>query len=375
MIHQIQIQNFRSIRDVTVDLEPVMVFVGKSGSGKTNFVSAVRFLRDYLKFGQQVYNQGYNYQLCRCLTNPAGPIQFQVRFSLPGFKDQFCYLLKLEAQRLLEESLRYGDKTVFVQGSDNANRPAWKNPPALVSVPEPGPVALGRLAGIEEAVVAHTALSSSIGVYSFPYGVLSAQAGNRQQGVANGLADDGGNYLDVMAEIARNLYKSDTRKSIAAILRRVNATVTTVDLNDIHSPQKVVVGHRAPQDKILPIDLSQESDGFRRFYAHLLAIYQEPAKQTLVFEEPENGIYPGAFALLAGEFQATPGDDRGQVLLTTHSPSLLDSFKPDQIRVVELDDLETRIGPLAKDQMDSVKEQLVRAGELLTDVAPPRREE
>ena len=48
MIHQIRIQNFKSLRDVTVDLSPVTVFVGKSGTGKTNFASAIRFLRDYL---------------------------------------------------------------------------------------------------------------------------------------------------------------------------------------------------------------------------------------------------------------------------------------------------------------------------------------
>ncbi len=374
MIHQIQIQNFRSIRNVTVDLEPVTVFVGKSGSGKTNFVSAVRFLREYLKLGQQVFSQRYPYQVCRCLTNPGGPLEFQVRFSLPGFKDQFHYLLKLDQQRILAESLKYGNKTVFAQVLNNVQQLVWTNAPALVPTPDPGPLALGRLPGIEEAVVAHTALSTSIGVYAFPHHVLSTQGVFIQQQVAAGLADDGSNYLSVMADIARNLYKSETRRAVAASLKRVNATVTTVDLNDIHNPQYAVVGHRAPQDKTLVIELSQESDGFRRFYAHLLAIYQEPPRQALIFEEPENGIYPGALSLLAEEFQATPGDGRGQVLLTTHSPALLDKFSPEQIRVVELVDLETRIGPLAREQVESLKEQLLRAGELLT-VDPARREE
>jgi len=51
MIHCIRIQNFKSLRDVTVDLSPVTVFIGKSGTGKTNFASAIRFLRDYLASG------------------------------------------------------------------------------------------------------------------------------------------------------------------------------------------------------------------------------------------------------------------------------------------------------------------------------------
>ena len=48
MIHRIQIKNFKSIGDVTIDLTPVTVFVGRSGVGKSNLVSALRFLRDLL---------------------------------------------------------------------------------------------------------------------------------------------------------------------------------------------------------------------------------------------------------------------------------------------------------------------------------------
>src|SRR5580704_436854 len=48
MIKQIRIQNFRSLVDVTVDLDPLTVLIGRSGTGKSNFVQAIRFLRDLL---------------------------------------------------------------------------------------------------------------------------------------------------------------------------------------------------------------------------------------------------------------------------------------------------------------------------------------
>jgi predicted ATPase len=146
-----------------------------------------------------------------------------------------------------------------------------------------------------------------------------------------------------------------------------------VELDSLQNPQKAFVGHSF-LEKTLTLELGQESDGFRRFYAHLLALYQKPSKQTLIFEEPENGIYPGALSLLADEFKAAPESGRGQVLLTTHSPALLDHFSADQIRVVELVDLETKIGPLAEDQKESLQEELLHAGELLT-VDPARRQE
>ncbi|MEZ6088218.1 MAG: AAA family ATPase [Pirellulaceae bacterium] len=49
MIHEIRIQNFKSIQDVTVEFSDVTVLVGRSGTGKSNFVEAVRFLRDLLR--------------------------------------------------------------------------------------------------------------------------------------------------------------------------------------------------------------------------------------------------------------------------------------------------------------------------------------
>ena len=167
-----------------------------------------------------------------------------------------------------------------------------------------------------------------------------------------------------------NLQDLKVRKSIVAALQRVNPSISSVELDDIQNPSKVVVGHRF-DGKTLALDLSQESDGFRRFYAHLLAIYQRPPKQTLIFEHPEDGIHPGALSLLAEEFKAAPDAGHGQVILTTHSPKLLDHFDVDQIRVVELAGLETRIGLISAEQKEAIRDRLLEPGELLT-VDPAR---
>jgi predicted ATPase len=169
-----------------------------------------------------------------------------------------------------------------------------------------------------------------------------------------------------------NLQDLNVRTSIVATLQRLNPTISAVELDSIQNPASVIVGHKLG-DKTLPLTLAQESSGFRRFYAHLLALYQLPPKQTLIFEEPENGIYPGALSLLADEFKAAPVAGRGQVILTTHSPRLLDHFAADDIRVVDLDGLATRIGRMAPEQREALEEQLLQAGELLT-VDPARIE-
>ncbi len=373
MIHQIRIQNFKSLRDVTVDLSPVTVFVGRSGTGKTNFTSAIRFLRDYLGGGPSSVAQ--QFQNCMCATKPSEILEFQVVFSVPELPERFEYALQIRKhnKNVQMEFLKYGEQTIFKQGLSSGSTLIWEVKPRLLPVPDPGPLALGRLPGLEEAVVAHTALTAGIGVYIFPYDVLSSNPSS--QDGALGFADKGDNYLGVLKAITRDLQKGiAVKKAIVATLKRINETIVSVELDSHQTPKKAIVAHRFGDNKKLTLDLGQESDGFRRFYAHLLALYQMPPKQTLVFEEPENGIYPGALELLADEFRAAPDADRGQVLLTTHSPALLDHFSVEQIRVVDLVDLETRIGPLAEEQREAIQEQLLHPGELLT-VDPARRAE
>ena len=217
-------------------------------------------------------------------------------------------------------------------------------------------------------MIAFTALTSGIGCYVFSDRVLCQPVKENQR--TWGLADDAANFLDTLREVVSNLQELNVRKSIVAALQRVNPSISSVELNDIQNPSKVVVGHKF-DGKTLALDLSQESDGFRRFYAHLLAIYQRPPKQTLIFEHPEDGIHPGALSLLAEEFKAAPEAGHGQVILTTHSPKLLDHFDVEQIRVVELDGLETRIGLISDEQKDAIRDKLLEPGELLT-VDPAR---
>ena len=195
---------------------------------------------------------------------------------------------------------------------------------------------------------------------------------NLWQGIP-GLWDNAGNYLNTMRSIIQDFTRPEVRKGLLASVRSVNPSIASVELDSLTNPTRAVVGHDV-SGRVLELSLEQESDGVRRFYAHLLALYQTPSKLTLIFEEPENAIFPGALSLLADEFKAAPRQNRGQVLLTTHSPGLLDAFDVDDIRVVDMKDGQTVIGHLAKEQGESVRDHLLTTGELLT-VDRPRIEE
>lgn len=366
MIKRIRIQNFRSIRDVTVDLSPVTVLVGRSGTGKSAFVEAIRLLREFVN-GRDVASR---VAISRpAAIKPAPAARFEIDFTINGIPDGFHYTIEISnnGKSINEEQLRLGDRTLYSQTALKGIS-KWEIEPPLVNLPAPGSLAINRLPSLSDVVIAYSALSGGIGCYVFNESTLTGSDPNATG--LRGLNDDARNYLQVLKDLASNLQDLGLRKKIISALKRVNSSVSAVELDDILKPQKVIVGHLIGQ-KTLELELPRESDGLRRIYAYLLALYQLPPKQTLIFEHPEDGIHPGALAVLAEEFKAAPDDNRGQVVLTTHSPLLLNHFSADQIRVVEIEDFETRIGPISAEQKEAITEGLLESGELLT-VDPAR---
>ncbi|HEX3357726.1 MAG TPA: AAA family ATPase [Tepidisphaeraceae bacterium] len=367
MIEHIRIQNFKSIHDVSVDLSPVTVLIGRSGVGKSNFLRAIRFLRNYLRDANAAVQIEGGWERIFPFGTRAD-VSISVRFAIPGYDAKFHYEVTWKPHPQSPshalpgtERLRLGDNTIF--GRSAAGWEAWPD-----ARPRPQPqfkIYLSAFPTVSEAVLAFTALTSGIGWHDFPADVFraSTKAENSQD---KGLDDSAGNYLQVLRDLTQNLQSQHARRQILARIRQVNPSVASLEIDSILQPKKVVVAHKV-NEQLIPLDLSQESDGFRRYYAHLLALYQSPPKQLLMFEEPENGIYPGALLNLAEEFSTAAKNGRGQVLLTTQSPDLLDGFEPEQLRVVEVDQAQsTKVGPLDQGQLQAVKDKLLEPGELIT---------
>jgi len=241
-------------------------------------------------------------------------------------------------------------------------------PPAVAPVPQPTGVMLGAIPGLQESTFAYVRLRSGVGCYDFPGNVL-AGPGNQGSPVDRGFADRGDNYLLVAEQILSDLSKARSWKRISTSMQAVNRAVASLTLN-VPTPDRLDVGHQL-NGRLLSMDVRSESEGFRRYLAHIFAMYQNPPKQTLLFEHPESGLHPGALESLANEFKACPKENRGQVVLTTHSPQLLDFFPPESLRVVDVEKLDTQIGRVAPEQMESLRERLLLPGELLT-VDPAR---
>jgi predicted ATPase len=378
MIKHVKITNFKSLGNIDVCLHPVTVLIGRSGTGKSNFVEALRFLRSYLvQRSDPAQAQGGWPALLPITATEPFSLAFSLTFDVPGVDEDYQYELVFQQQgnprhipAFKAEKLSLGERVLYHQ--DQAK---WIQPPQLVNLPPAGTLTLGGLTGVQEVSVAHVALTQGLGCYAFPDTVLLQNQGFGGGGggvpanVASGLADTGTNFLAVFQAIVNNLQVWNYRKEIFAALQLLNPSIRSVELR-MPQQDRLLVSH-AINGRALVLDLTQESEGFRRFLAHVIALYQTPPKQTLVFEEPERGIHPGALGALAEQFKAAPDAGRGQVILTTHSPELLDYFDADQLRVVDIRDYRTNIGPVAEEQKDAIREQLLRTGELLT-VDPAR---
>ena len=109
-------------------------------------------------------------------------------------------------------------------------------------------------------------------------------------------------------------------------------------------------------------DLSYESDGTIRLLALLTALFQEPAPSLIGLEEPELAIHPGAMAVLSDTMREAAL--RGQVLVATHSPDLIDRLPIESVRAVSAEGGSTKVGKVAENQLVSVRENLFSAGEL-----------
>jgi predicted ATPase len=366
MLRRIHIRNFRSLEDVEVELSPVTVLIGGIGTGKTNFLQAIRYLRDHLLFGPTKAAQLSQGRLTGIHSNDSD-FSLDVFFDVANDVREYHYFATFgHAGKVLGDLLEVGGVVVFSRTSRkwDVAPPGYENLESTFSEST-----LTKCPGIKDVTTASIVLSQGVGYYSFPMDVL-----RRPETAASiaGLDDLALNILSTWQLLSQDFSPPSRAERIIRAIAQVAPVVDSIGLSAPLMATDMVVGYRH-DELVTPMSITWASDGLRRLIATLAALYQIPSKHLLMFEEPENGIYPRALAMLADEFHAAADEGRGQVILTTHNPKLLDYFAADEIRAVEMEGLSTKIGPLAKDQYESLQESLLAPGELLTVDRPRRR--
>lgn len=89
----------------------------------------------------------------------------------------------------------------------------------------------------------------------------------------------------------------------------------------------------APFDN--PILARFASDGTLKMLAYLVLLYDPSPPPFIGIEEPENFLHPRLLYGLAEECRAAA--ERGQLLVTTHSPFFINALRPEEVRVLYRD--------------------------------------
>jgi predicted ATPase len=363
MITRLQIQNFKCLRDVNVSLAPLTILIGPNDSGKSSILDAINLLGQ-MPFStiQQVFAGPLSLRNLVWMKEPTNLVEWGVKGSTEG--TEFTYGLSLSPPQevVVEEGLLYGGSRLI-----SVERQGPQGQPIVTFgvVSRPGEAitqkyttvlqAKGRtgLAHYQDQIPgAHQKVAealTSTGKYQLDTSLLRKPCAIAPDPV---LAPDGSNLVAVLDAIA----SGPDRDAITALEENLRQAIPT--LRGIHLPATKARGEKALEFTLalsksptaIPADLA--SDGAVLLTAFLALAYGDTPPLILI-EEPENGIHYSLLGrvvdLLRKISTGEVGNRPRQVIMTTHSPLLLNFAKPEEVRVCQrTSDGATSVTPMDK---------------------------
>jgi len=108
------------------------------------------------------------------------------------------------------------------------------------------------------------------------------------------------------------------------------------------------------------------SDGSILILGYLTVLFAEKRPNLLLIEEPETGIHPKSLKIVMETFRNCPNRDNVQILMTSHSPYLIDFLEPEEIVLTRRENGYTETARL--DELPDIRKWLenLSPGELWT---------
>lgn len=367
MITTLTVSNYRSLgQDVRIQLGRLTAFVGPNGSGKSNVVDALRFVADIAHLGLPgaVANRGGIKAIRRW--SSGHPFNVSIRVEARwGSGAWGTYAFELRGDSGEEYAVK--SEEIDVVGDDGKRHRlvirdgGWEDrPDAFHPAVDPLNLVLPLIGGDARFSGLFQELAN-ITVYAvFPDLLREPQ----KYSAVRPMLRRGENWASVLKDESSKAWRDE----LIAVLSRLSGDVDGVKVEQAAGFLVVRFRHRSDGSRAGKrggkwFDAGQESDGTLRVAGIVTACLQEPPVPLLGVEEPELTVHPGAIPLLYDQLHQASG--HSQVVLTTHSPELLDCLAPDNVRVVERVDGETRVYPMRSEQADVVRRGLLSLGEVL----------
>ncbi len=382
-LRRVQIRNYKSIAFCDVTLEPLTILVGRNATGKSNFLDALGFLRDVVVKGvrEAVHlHGGRDAVLCRSATEPKVRIEIETFNDAEDKANSRSATLALEIELTSNGSAKLTDERLQVTNNDGQRiagieylngEVRWEIANNTVMTTEwSGDRSFLSSAGYTPGfAVLYFALSNVLfynfnpdlmrlpqlltsGEFLKPDGSNLASVYNSTLAADPAAAKRAGRYLNAVARSVEFVH------ALPAGGYEIMEFDTSGNVDDWNGPLR----------KADRFPAASMSDGTLRAFAAVMAAFQTIAPygspSLVAIEEPETALHPAAMRALVAAFdEATL---RTQILITTHSPDLLDAedVKPANVRVVEMVDGHTVIGPVDGASVENVRDDLATLGEL-----------
>lgn len=162
-------------------------------------------------------------------------------------------------------------------------------------------------------------------------------------------------------EEAQKTYNPDTLNKIISFLKTANSTITALDVDNDPFNNKLNVKitiSTGDYEAVLP--LSSMSDGTIKWLTLITAILT--SKTIFSIEEPENFLHPWMQAEIATIMRnhLSEKNSHSFVLMTTHSESLLNHAKPEEIIIVDLSDGKTKARRISN--LSAIRDEISNSG-------------
>jgi len=373
---EIQIRNYKNIAATVIDLQPLTVLVGPNGAGKSNFVDALSFVADALSHSIHLAFADRGGIAAVRRKSGGHPYHIGLRFRLAladgGWAD---YAFDIAARP--REAFSVAHERCIVQPFmvprhefEVENGQFIREVPDIRPRIEPDRLALTVVSAAEEFRPVYDFLT---GIQRFtlrPERLRALQDPDPAEGTV--LLPDGSNAAAVLRRIKEradrehpNEQNSQVYERICRLLGQIVPGTTGVEAKSVGRKETLEFRQKVGQRHDWRFDALNMSDGTLRALGILLAVYQPRPASLIAIEEPESTIHPAAVEVLMDIL--LDGVERSQVLITTHSPDILDNKKlrDEQIIAVQSTEGTAQITPLTDTTRDLIRQRLYTPGELL----------
>ncbi len=371
VLQRMTVRNYRSIGYCDVRLRPLTVMVGRNGAGKSNLVDALRFVADSLdsSLDHALKARGGIDEVRRRSTGHPHNFAIEVQLGLPGY-ELASYGFEIAARKRGGFVVKWERlKITAKDGGERARFIRIEGAVLQASEPTMPPVAEGRLylanaAGLPAFREVYAALRA-MGFYN-----LNPEAMKELQppDVGDLLRRDGSNIASVVARLSQ-----DRPELVQRVCDYLSLIVPGIEGVERHSlgPRETLLFRQEVKGAEFPWKFyaANMSDGTLRSLGALVVVMQLSGEELPVrlvgIEEPETALHPAAAGALMDALREASRTT--QVLITTHSPELLDQVQIEQdgVLVVTAERGTTKVAPVDAASLSAIKEHLFSPGELL----------